>query len=66
MIFVWSHGMNFRWLEREAIKQAMVQYHGNTARVARALGVSRATIYRKIDTYFTESQKNALLPQRNV
>jgi transcriptional regulator of acetoin/glycerol metabolism len=32
----------------EAIQQAMQQHHGNVTAAARALGVSRNTVYRKL------------------
>jgi transcriptional regulator of acetoin/glycerol metabolism len=38
-------------MERDAIVQALLDYHGNKAKTAQALGMSRATIYRKIHQY---------------
>ena len=38
-------------LERDAIVQGLLDHHGNKARVAGSLGMSRATIYRKIHQY---------------
>jgi sigma-54 dependent transcriptional regulator, acetoin dehydrogenase operon transcriptional activator AcoR len=38
-------------LERDAIVQSLLDHHGNKARGAEALGMSRATIYRKIHQY---------------
>lgn len=38
-------------LERDAIVHALQDAHGNKAQAARALGMSRATIYRKIHEY---------------
>jgi sigma-54 dependent transcriptional regulator, acetoin dehydrogenase operon transcriptional activator AcoR len=38
-------------LERDAIVQALLDHHGNKARGAGSLGMSRATIYRKIHQY---------------
>jgi sigma-54 dependent transcriptional regulator, acetoin dehydrogenase operon transcriptional activator AcoR len=35
-------------IERDAIVQSLQEHHGNKVRAAEALGVSRATIYRKI------------------
>src|SRR3954447_6314791 len=38
-------------LERDAVVQALVHSHGDKTRAAKALGMSRATIYRKIRGY---------------
>ena len=38
-------------LERDAIVQSLLDHHGNKAKVAGSLGMSRATIYRKIHEY---------------
>jgi transcriptional regulator of acetoin/glycerol metabolism len=38
-------------IERDAIVQALLDHHGNKAKGARSLGMSRATIYRKIHQY---------------
>ena len=38
-------------LERDAIVKCLADAHDNKARAARALGMSRATIYRKIHDY---------------
>ncbi|MGW4072517.1 helix-turn-helix domain-containing protein [Streptomyces asiaticus] len=38
-------------LERDAIVRSLIDAKGNRSRAARALGVSRATIYRKIHDY---------------
>lgn len=38
-------------LECQAIQKALVQCGGNTARAAKMLGISRATLYRKIKKY---------------
>jgi len=38
-------------LERDAIVQSLLDHHGNKARGAGSLGMSRATIYRKIHQY---------------
>jgi sigma-54 dependent transcriptional regulator, acetoin dehydrogenase operon transcriptional activator AcoR len=36
-------------MERDAIVQALLDHHGNKASTARSLGMSRATIYRKME-----------------
>ncbi len=38
-------------MERDAIVQALLDSHGNKAKTAESLGMSRATIYRKIHEY---------------
>jgi sigma-54 dependent transcriptional regulator, acetoin dehydrogenase operon transcriptional activator AcoR len=38
-------------MERDAIVQSLLDYRGNKARAAESLGMSRATIYRKIHEY---------------
>ena len=38
-------------MERDAIVQALLDYNGNKVRTAESLGMSRATIYRKIHEY---------------
>ncbi|WP_201931698.1 sigma-54-dependent Fis family transcriptional regulator [Nocardioides donggukensis] len=38
-------------MERDAIVRSLADAHGNKARAAQALGMSRATIYRKIHDY---------------
>ena len=37
--------------ERAAILQALSRYGGNKARTAAALGIARATLYRKLRSY---------------
>ena len=41
--------------ERLAIMRAMKSMHGNLAQAARALGVSRSTLYRKVERYQLEN-----------
>jgi transcriptional regulator of acetoin/glycerol metabolism len=38
-------------IERDAIVQTLLDHHGNKAKGAGSLGMSRATIYRKIHEY---------------
>ena len=43
-------GKALRDVQTELIRQAVVQARGNVAEAARALGISRATVYRKLGT----------------
>ena len=43
-------GKALRDVETELIRQAVVKARGNVAEAARALGISRATVYRKLGT----------------
>ena len=45
--------------ERQAIMRAVKSMHGNLAQAARALGVSRSTLYRKVERYHLESGTQA-------
>jgi transcriptional regulator of acetoin/glycerol metabolism len=38
-------------LEQRAIKQALEAARGNLTQAARALGISRSTLYRKVERY---------------
>ncbi len=38
-------------LESQAIKEAIVQFRGNLTEAAKALGIGRATLYRKVKQY---------------
>ena len=40
--------------ERQAIVRAVQSVHGNLAQAARALGISRSTLYRKVERYHLE------------
>ena len=44
-----SSGKALRDVETELIRQAVLQARGNVAEAARALGISRATVYRKLN-----------------
>jgi transcriptional regulator of acetoin/glycerol metabolism len=41
---------NLEELSRSAIKQALEHCHGNISEAARRLGISRQTLYRKLNT----------------
>ena len=43
-----SSGKALRDVETELIRQAVLKARGNVAEAARALGISRATVYRKL------------------
>ncbi|MFM7025547.1 MAG: helix-turn-helix domain-containing protein, partial [Limnohabitans sp.] len=43
-----SSGKALRGVEAELIRQAVVKAKGNVAAAARALGIGRATVYRKL------------------
>lgn len=45
------HTMTLEEQERHSIMQAMQKYNGNISRVADALGLSRAALYRRLDKY---------------
>ena len=38
-------------LEKQTIEQALRQYGGNLTKVAKALGLGRTTLYRKMEKY---------------
>jgi transcriptional regulator with PAS, ATPase and Fis domain len=44
-------GLNLEALEEHAIRQAMKREGGNVSRAARALGISRASLYRRMEKY---------------
>jgi sigma-54 dependent transcriptional regulator, acetoin dehydrogenase operon transcriptional activator AcoR len=53
-----SHAL--RDVEAEMIKQAVDQARGNIAQAARDLGISRATLYRKLVTVKSDKSRNLL------
>ena len=44
-------GMNLEELEREAIRQALSRHDGNVSLAAKALGLSRSALYRRLQRY---------------
>jgi DNA-binding NtrC family response regulator len=46
-----SNGGTISELEKEAIRQKLAETEGNKTNTAKALGISRRTLYRKIDEY---------------
>ncbi len=43
--------MNLEEVERLLIQKALVRYHGNVSHAAKALGLSRSALYRRLDRY---------------
>lgn len=58
-----GHGL--RDIEAEVISKAIVQARGNVAQAARALGISRATMYRKLGRAKVGSGKGKSSPSPN-
>jgi len=46
-------------MERDAMVNSLSDAHGNKVKAARALGMSRATIYRKIHEYGIVAQPDS-------
>ncbi len=44
--------------ERQAVMEALVAEHGNLSKVAQRLGISRPTLYRKIQLYGIQTQRS--------
>jgi transcriptional regulator of acetoin/glycerol metabolism len=44
-------GMNLEELERETIRQALARHDGNVSLAAKALGLSRSALYRRLQRY---------------
>ena len=51
MLLKGSTTFNLELLEKETIKQGIIEYNGNMSHCAKALGISRPTLYRKIEKY---------------
>ncbi len=45
--------------ERQVIADTLQEFHGNLAQAARSLGISRSTLYRKVETYQLKSLNQA-------
>ena len=46
-----GHGMTLEQAERQMIEQVLAQHEGNISRVAKALGLSRAALYRRLEKH---------------
>lgn len=46
-----TEGISLAAMEKDAIRQTLVQVRGNKSLAAKKLGISRRTLYRKIDEY---------------
>src|SRR4029077_4217269 len=49
-----TDGMNLEVLERNMIRKALVQSKGNKTKTARALGLTRAQLYSRLEKYGVE------------
>jgi transcriptional regulator of acetoin/glycerol metabolism len=50
-----AQGASLGDFEHLAIKRALESSHGNLTQAARALGISRSTLYRKVQRYHLEA-----------
>jgi DNA-binding NtrC family response regulator len=46
-----THILSFAEAERQAVMTALAAEHGNLSKVAHRLGISRPTLYRKLDQF---------------
>jgi DNA-binding NtrC family response regulator len=46
-----GHGLTLEQAERQMIERVLAQHEGNISRVARALGLSRAALYRRLEKH---------------
>ena len=46
-----TNGLTLDELEKQKIQQTLLLYSGNLSRVAAALGISRAALYRRLEKY---------------
>jgi len=46
-----THGRTIDQVERQMIEKAFAQHQGNISRVAKALGISRTTLYRRLERH---------------
>lgn len=51
-----SADFNLESLEQKTIEQAIQQYRGNMTQVAKALGLGRTTLYRKLEKYGIDNE----------
>jgi transcriptional regulator with PAS, ATPase and Fis domain len=54
--------LNLEMMERNCIEKALDLYHGNISLCARALGIGRNTLYRKMDAYGIKSAESEQHP----
>ena len=52
-----GRGLSLERAERQAVMEALVAEHGNLSKVAQRLGISRPTLYRKIQLYDIQTQR---------
>ena len=45
------HGMTLEQVERHMIEHALEEHQGNISRVAKALGLSRTALYRRLERH---------------
>ena len=46
--------------ERQTIGRALVEFHGNLAKAARSLGISRSTLYRKVEHHHLKDSSRSV------
>jgi two-component system response regulator HydG len=59
-----EHVLTLDQIERRQIEHAIRQYHGNKTRAAKALGIDRRTLYRKLERYDGAATMLRTLPAR--
>jgi two-component system response regulator AtoC len=56
--------LTFDQVERRQIERAIRQHRGNKTRAAKALGIDRRTLYRKLERYDGERPAHAIAPRQ--